>query len=339
MGFWESMKPVTGVAQELGSLLPRFQGSCALSATATPRRRAVWYTDGHMDPHSQPGFPYGDDATAPPTPVAEPDTVVTEPEAAPTVSSPAPVASRHLYTMTVDQALAELYAHELYRDVRTVQRWCKAGKLRAIVDEQNGDRYLIDPASLRDMVATLLEERTATAQRVAPTPRPETRPRPDTAGASSPGRDTAAATASQSHATQADKSSDAATQAAAQSATSQGSRDEVAALERRVAELEREKVMLEVDKRVREELVEYLKAQFGGMLDEALTRTEELGALRAENRQLRAMLPAAGQGAPTGARQPDAPGHSTPRFSPSSIDVEEQPPLHRHAPWSSDDHV
>lgn len=292
-----------------------------------------------MDPHSQPGFPYGDDATAPPTPMAEPDTVAAEPEAAPTVSSPAPVASRQLYTMTVDQALAELYTHGLYRDVRTVQRWCKSGKLRAITDEQNGDRYLIDPASLRDMVATLLEERAATAERVGPTSRPESRPRPDTAAAFTPGQNDAATTASGTQSTQADRIPDAATQDAAHAAASSQSRDEVAALERRVAELEREKTMLEVDKRVREELVDYLKGQFGSMLDQALERTEELGALRAENNQLRALLPGAGQGAAMGQRPPEYPHGGAARFSPSNVPVEEQPPLHRHEPWSSDDHV
>lgn len=241
--------------------------------------------------------------------------------------------------MTVDQALAELYAHELYRDVRTVQRWCKAGKLRAIIDEQNGDRYLIDPASLRDMVATLLEERAATTQRVAPTPRPETRNRFDSAGAPAPDRDDTATAASQSQARHSDAASDAATHATTQAATSQESRDLAAALERRVAELEREKVMLEVDKRVREELVDYLKTQFGSMLDQALERTEEIGALRAENRQLRAMLPAAGQGAPQDVQTPPKPTGDATRFSPAQVMEPGNAHLHRHAPYSADEDV
>ena len=254
-------------------------------------------------------------------------------------SSPTPSVARHLYTLTVDQALSELYAHQLYRDVRTVQRWCKSGKLRAIVDEANGDRYLIDPASLRELTATLLQERAATASRVAPVPRPESRPRPDDVWTPSRHEDDAAATAHSGQQAQSDSQTHAATQATASQSTSAAGRDEVAALLERVAALEREKTMLEVDKRVREQLVDYLKEQFGSMLDQALTRTEEIGALRAENRQLRELLPAPRQEIYRPEPNPPQPGTTGPRFSPSSVAGEGDNTLHRHTPWSSDDHV
>ena len=211
-----------------------------------------------MDPfQNEPLFAPTDDATAVDTAPAGHDADATPSPQADAAASPTPPASRHLYTMTVDQALAELYAHALYRDVRTVQRWCKSGRLRAIIDEVNGDRYLIDPASLREVVATLLAERDATPQRAAPTPRPEPRRHPDSAATGGAHGDNAATTGRDTFTGQADTTGDAAAQEAAEAATSQKSRDEVAALERRIAELEREKSILEVDKRVREELVDY----------------------------------------------------------------------------------
>ena len=272
-----------------------------------------------------------------PPPTFQQPSVPREPEAttgadtAPTVPSPAPTASRHLYTMTVDQALSELYSHQLYRDIRTVQRWCKAGKLRAIVDEANGDRYLIDPTSLRELIATLLQERAATAERVAPTPRP----RPGDVGTTPRHADDVAATSNSDAQSQGNNQDRAATQTPTDQAASADGRDEAAALKERVAALEREKTMLEVDKRVREELVDYLKKQFGSMLEEALTRTEELGALRAENRQLREMLPAPRQEA----AQAGADTSQSRSFSPSNVAGQGGAPLHRHTSWSSDDHV
>lgn len=271
--------------------------------------------------------------------MAVPDAVATEAAADAAAPSPAPTASRHLYTLTVDQALSELYSHQLYRDVRTVQRWCKSHKLRAIVDEANGDRYLIDPASLRELIATLLEERAATAERVAPTPRPETRPRPDDVGTVPRHDDDAATTGNPGQQSPHDSQAHAATHRTSEQPASERGRDEVAALQERVAALEREKAMLEVDKRVREQLVDYLKEQFGSMLDQALTRTEEIGALRAENRQLRELLPAPRQESYRADPDPAQPGATGSRFSPSNVEGQGDGSLHRHAPWSSDGRV
>jgi hypothetical protein len=71
----------------------------------------------------------------------------------------APAVVRHHFTLTVDRVSVELFDQGFGRDDRTIQRWCKAGKLRAIVDELHGDRYLIDPTSLRYILAALVAER------------------------------------------------------------------------------------------------------------------------------------------------------------------------------------
>ena len=206
---------------------------------------------------------------------------------APTHHNDDAAASRHLYTMTVDDVAAELIAYDLHRDTRTIQRWCKSGKLRSIIDHENGDRYLIDPASMRDTLTTLLEERDSYGSRHAA----GSRPRHDNAGTRSRPGDSAATEFQFSPRSIRDRARDASTEAATEAATSEAGRDEIATLRQKVAELEKEKAILTVDKRVREEMVDYLKDNFKQMLDQALERTETLGELRAENAQLRALLP------------------------------------------------
>lgn len=266
--------------------------------------------------------------TSLPFPNPQPDVRRDEVATPEPTSPPAATIARHLYTMTVDQVLAELYTYQLYRDIRTIQRWCKSGKLRATIDEQQGDRYLVDPASVRDMVATLLAERDAETQH-APT---MSRPTHDTVGATHTTSDTDATERDFRQPYQADTEPDVATKATTSDATSEASRDEVAALQRQVAELEKEKFMLSVDKQARDSLIDFMKEKFDGMLEVALDRTEELGRLRAENTQLRALLPAQtperGQGA-----------SSSIRYSPESVRRPTTEPLHNPPPWHREEGV
>lgn len=267
-----------------------------------------------------------------PTPTEAPETRRDGVTDAPAVSDPDATASRHLYTMTVDDVLAELFAYELQRDTRTVQRWCKRGKLRAIIDYENGDRYLIDPASVRDAIAALLQER----EQQQPRQESVARPRHDSAGARMRQHDIDPRQYQFTPHSLRDEEPDNTTDAAPSDAASETRRDEVAALEQRVAELEKEKAMLAVDKEVREQMVEYLKGNFQQMLDQALERTEQLGKLQAENTHLRAMLP---EGRPEQGRADSPPwpqtGHS-PTHEQNVTENMTPPSMHRRAPWSPD---
>ena len=245
------------------------------------------------------------------------------PVSVPTPPPITPTVPRHLFTLTVDQVAAELFHQGFTRDDRTIQRWCKAGKLRAIIDEEHGDRYLIDPASLRDMLTTLTTERDARATRTMFSPRPyepvAEAPRPLFGNAptnTQMGQDSAY-----------DKRPDtSATQTRYDAPESDTGRDEVETLRRRIDELEKDKMMLTVDKQVREQMVDYLKEQFGSMLDQALDRSQEVGQLRAENLQLRAQLPAP-------APKPEW-GESVPhRFTPQQVAREPEEPVHIPVSW------
>lgn len=214
---------------------------------------------------------------------AEP--VETRPDTVPT-SVPAPDDTpRQLFTLTVEDVAVKLAEYDIYRDPRTIQRWCKSGKLKALLDERNGDRYLIEPTSLNDMVATLLEERerqTQARQSVSPTRR-------DTAATSLEPEPQV----SRPDAEAVVKSDDNKTDTAA---TSEERRDRSDDTPRRIAELERENAMLRADKQVREQMVEYMQGKFDEMLATALDRTQRLGQLEAENDYLRKALPPVEQG-------------------------------------------
>jgi len=204
---------------------------------------------------------------------------------------------RELVTMTVDHVAVELELHGFRRDERTIQRWCKAGRLRALIDHEHGDRYLIDPSSVRDMIATLRKEEALRG----PMSRPVAEPVPTATGT----RPDVAPTQHQSQWTPNDTDRRDTTDAPAQDATPRPGRDDVAKLQARIIELEKENAMLAVDKQVREQMVSYLKTEFGSMLEQAMTSIEELGAtraeirfLKAENAELRAALPAPAQPVP-----------------------------------------
>jgi len=223
------------------------------------------------------------------------------------VATPAPTtdddatASRHRYTMTVEDVASRLHTYGLDRDARTIQRWCKSSRLNAVLDHANGDRWLIDPASLEPVIDDIQKELSRQPQPFTPMSRRHepvvadaenvSRHSPDIERENAPGH-------SDFHSDNAATSDDYA-------ATSAPVGDTVAALQKRVSELELEKVHLEADKRVREQLNDYMKEQFENMIETALDRTEEIGRLRAENATLLQALP-----------QPEAPAPSTEHFSP-----------------------
>ena len=273
-----------------------------------------------MEPHT-PGDERQEETSLPfpnPQPDIRRDQVATPEPTSPPVAAP----SRHLYTMTVDQVVAKLYDYQLIRDVRTVQRWCKAGKLRAIIDEAQGERYLVDPASVHDMVATLLAEREAQAAQGYPTSRPG---RDDDATARAT-PNTAAATPRFNQPVQDDTEPDVATNQTTTEPVSEASRDEVATLRRRVDELEKEKLLLSIDKQSRESMIEFMKEKFNETFNIALDNSQKIGQLQAENAQLRALLPS----------------HATPRaervdqqssFAPQNIQRPPVDPLHNRDHW------
>jgi len=232
---------------------------------------------------------------------------------------------RNLFTLTVDQVAAELFHQGFARDDRTIQRWCKAGKLRAITDEVHGDRYLIDPASLRDMLTTLVTERDSRTAR----PFLSSRPFETAATSSRPALDSNPTQANFSQGSKPDMRPDA---DPAQRRHDASESDEVATLKRRIDELEKDKMMLTVDKQVREQMVDYLKEQFGSMLDQALDRSQEVGQLRAENLQLRAQLPPPRPKAEWG----EGENH---RFTPQHLRPQQPEPVHTRPPWDTSSEV
>ena len=239
------------------------------------------------------------------------------PTSVPTPPTVAPTVPRHHFTLTVEQVSAELFLQGFGRDDRTIQRWCKAGKLSAIVDEVHGDRYLIDPSSLRDMLTTLVSERDSRTAR----PFLSSRPAEPAAAAPRPSFDTVPTHGNFAPDAQRDTRPD---EAPAQTRHAASETDEAAALKRRIAELEKENMMLTVDKQVREQMVDYMKQQFGSMLDQALDRSMEVGQLKAEVTHLRAQLPAP---APVSEW-----GHEPHRFTPQQVRTQPET-VHTEATW------
>lgn len=77
--------------------------------------------------------------------------------------------NRKTYSLTVEGVAALLNTHGIDRDKRTLQRWCKSGKVRAVVDTKFGDRYLVDPASVEDLLPGLVAEENERQKRHAAT--------------------------------------------------------------------------------------------------------------------------------------------------------------------------
>jgi hypothetical protein len=75
-----------------------------------------------------------------------------------------------------------------------------------------------------------------------------------------------------------------------------------------------------------------MKEKFDSMLEVALDRTEELGRLRSENTQLRALLPAQ---TPERGQGTEAPI----RYSPESVQRAQTEPLHNPPSWRTGEGV
>ena len=216
-------------------------------------------------------------------------------------SDDSPALPRHVFTMTVEDVSGLLSHHGFERDQRTIQRWCSAGKLTAILDHDAGDRYLIEPRSVDDVVATLVAERDRqerTRRRHVAT---------DFQGrgtvATAPGDAATEAHSAPPHNTDTppalhDTSTDAAT-------ASRNDGDDAATLRDRIKELEGELFQEKVDAESRKQLIAQLRdfyndelgkmgERYNEAIEYALTRAERVGELEAENRHLKGLLPAGG---------------------------------------------
>ena len=193
---------------------------------------------------------------------------------------------RKQYTLTVEDVAVRLADENIYRDPRTIQRWCQSGKLDCLLDTEHGDnseKYFIEPTSLERMVATLIRDRDrktpATSRQMSDMSRPA--PRQQT-----PAPDDVAINAATDH----DMSRHMSDTGRDDVASGTPSQEKDADLQSRIHQLETELAMAKADKQVREQMVDYLKEQFEQMLDGALDRSEQIGELRAENAQLKNLL-------------------------------------------------
>lgn len=178
---------------------------------------------------------------------------------------------REAYSLTVEDVAVRLADENLYRDPRTIQRWCKARRLDCILDSENGERYLVEPTSVEKMVATLVRDRDRRSRQDDDVPRPVERHRDNAAM-----HDATRPEAPRESAAREAGASD------AQAEPASAGKD----LKARVSELETELAIAKADKQAREAMVNYMKEQFEGMIDNAMERAEEVGQLRAENTQL-----------------------------------------------------
>lgn len=186
---------------------------------------------------------------------------------------------RERFTLTVEDVAVRLADENVYRNPRTIQRWCKSGKLDSLLDAANGERYLVEPTSLEQLVATLVRDRDRQS-------RDRTRQEGDVSR-QIPRQD---ATDPDNTATLRDTSPVEPEERRDTVAPERPSSDEDTALHTRIQQLESELALAKADKQVREQMVEYLKDQFAQMLDGALDRSEQIGELRAENAQLKNLL-------------------------------------------------
>lgn len=194
--------------------------------------------------------------------------------------------SRQAYTLTVEDVAVTLADHNVYRDPRTIQRWCKSGRLDCILDQENGERYLITEKSLQKIVATLTADQVRASRRSSDVsghmPRHDTAHRDGDVTMSRQDDDSAATDRDMSEGVKQD-------QEPVQQETEPDS-GAAASLKQRISELETELAMTKADKQVREQVVDYLKEQFTELMDGTFERAEQIGQLREENKQLRNLL-------------------------------------------------
>ena len=211
--------------------------------------------------------------------------IATEPQDTPRQSDHAAHNDRERFTLTVENVAVRLADENIFRDPRTIQRWCQSGKLDCLLDMETGEKYLIEPTSLERMVATLIRDRDRQARAMSRQHPDTPRPLPRQEETAPDGDATHAATEQDVSRPTPDDSRDA---VAPEAPAREGSSD----LQTRIQQLETELAMTKADKQVREQMVDYLKEQFEQMLDGALDRSEQIGELRAENTQLKNLLDA-----------------------------------------------
>lgn len=204
---------------------------------------------------------------------------------APAAASDAATIPRHLFTMTVEDVAVMLADHYVPRDQRTIQRWCKRGKLKAIIDHEAGDRYLIEPGSARQCVATLVAEKQRQDEEFAALSRQQSRH-------AWAGSDRVATDPQSPYSYNADKPADVAHERCDAEAADDDGRDLVATLKAKVSKLEEEVISLRIDKQARDQVLTMVREEYQKAIDHALDRSERVGALEAENRHLRQLLPA-----------------------------------------------
>jgi hypothetical protein len=89
----------------------------------------------------------------------------------PDLPRPAPTTPESEYSLSIEE-VGDLYAQAgLARDLRTIQRYCRRGRLEArLVEFPYGEKYLITLTSVERHIAFLKELRLATADRGEPGP-------------------------------------------------------------------------------------------------------------------------------------------------------------------------
>lgn len=178
------------------------------------------------------------------------------------------------HSLSVDQASQRFADAGVPRSVRTVQRYCQVGYLNCIsIQGEIGARYLVSEASLRDRITELQQVQTILG-----------------ASANAPGRDTARQNAPQRDEARHDASR----------------RDELDVALKRIDELEGETRTLEIDKRVRDAMMEQMQRDRERLLDDLRRYVEtmndqsrQIGRLEAQAAQLRAPVgekPQGGEG-------------------------------------------
>lgn len=208
------------------------------------------------------------------------DSVVTPPM----TQSDSATTSRQRYTMTVEGVAALLHTNGLDRDSRTIQRWCKSGKIDAISDHSKGDRWLIDPATLQPVIDDIVADMERRPTAFTPTSR----------GVSPP----AAATTRHTDGQEREKvnckdevDSDNGAPSGPEAASSADVAETVATLQQRLSEMQTELAKEKGAVQVRDQMIDYLKNQFEQMTEHSLDRAEQVGRLGTEVAMLRAMLP------------------------------------------------
>ena len=210
-----------------------------------------------------------------------------------TPPAPADVASipRHLFTLSVEDVAVMLADHAVPRDQRTIQRWCKSGKLKAIIDHAAGERYLIEPTTAREFVATLVAEKQRQDEAFAALSRQHLQPEATPA-------DSIATASERANLHNADSYPDVGQPGRDAETVSSESRDADATLEKRIAALEEENRSLKIDKQARDQVITMIREEYEKAIDHALGRSEQIGELQAQVRHLQALLPPeTGQGA------------------------------------------